>query len=268
MTKEAAELRSYELRKKKKTGLFRRKEASLAQVLFPGVCPEEYSDNEPIPAFVELVESQKTHLPFQYYDLPTCEEPHDAIQRRFRQRKNLGSRLMGYKLRMSPYTFPTKVSKGCTPLCFVEVGSKKLTWLRKLIDRQYRVHLTLDNLPVLMRSKELNYAMRGYPIGFKAPVASTGLEHDEYFFFNHLKFTINYREAPNEFEGVRIIGFDVHPVSIRHNFGSEEDEKKMEQLHGGVEVDQKLIEKVHEIMYSYEVHWQETDIPWSDRWDV
>eukprot|EP00986_Skeletonema_menzelii_P012542 scaffold6954_cov144-Skeletonema_menzelii.AAC.3 len=209
MTKEAAELRSYELRKKKKKGLFRRKEASLAQVLFPGVSPEEYSDNEPIPAFVELVDSEKTQLPFQYYDLPTCEEPHDAIQRRFRQRKNLGSRLMGYKLRMSPYSFPTKVDKGCTPLCFVEVGAKKLTWLRRLIDRQYRIHLTLDKLPVLMRSKELNYAMRGYPIGFKAHEASTGLEHDEYFFFNHLKFTITYREEPNEFEGVRIIGFDV-----------------------------------------------------------
>jgi len=305
MTKEAAELRSYELRKKKKKGLFRRKEASLAQVLFPGVSPEEYNDNEPIPAFVELVDSQKTQLPFQYYDLPTCKEPHDAIQRRFRQRKNLGSRLMGYKLRMSPYSFPTKVNKGCTPLCFVEVGDKKLNWLRKLIDRQYRIHLTLDKLPVLMRSKELNYAMRGFPIGFKAHKASTGLEHDEYYFFNHLKFTITYREEPNEFEGVRIIGFDVHPVSIRHDFGTVEDEQKFDQLHGGAEVDQRAIEKVRgeplstcnqdfaprndpetylslsgdftkpmmnvkstKFMYSYEVHWQETDIPWSDRWDV
>ncbi|KAL7452665.1 hypothetical protein ACHAWC_008152, partial [Mediolabrus comicus] len=233
MTKEAAELRSYELRKKKKKGLFRR------------VSPEEYKNNEPIPAFVELVESQKTQLPFQYYDLPTCEEPHEVIQRRFRQRKNLGSRLMGYKLRMSPYSFPTKVNLGCTALCFVEVGGKKLTWLRKLIDRQYRIHLTLDKLPVLMRSKELNYALRGYPIGFKAPIAATGLKHDEYFLFNHLKFTITYREEPDEFEGVRIIGFDVHPVSIRHNLGNEEDEKKLEQFQGGAEVDHKFIEKVH-----------------------
>ena len=72
MTKEAAELRSYELRKKKKKGLFRRKEASLAQVLFPGASPEEYSEREPVPSFVEQAESKRTHLPFDFYDLPSC----------------------------------------------------------------------------------------------------------------------------------------------------------------------------------------------------
>ncbi len=66
MTKEAAELRSYELRKKKKKGILKRKEASLAQVLFPGASPEEYVAGERIPAFVELVESKKTQLPFEY----------------------------------------------------------------------------------------------------------------------------------------------------------------------------------------------------------
>ena len=100
MTKEAAELRSYELRKKKRKGLLKRREASLAQVLFPGASPEEYADSEPVPAFVELVESKKTQLPFEFYDLPTCPEPAEKIQKRFRQRRNLGSRLMGQKLQM------------------------------------------------------------------------------------------------------------------------------------------------------------------------
>src|SRR5210317_2045072 len=114
MTKEAAELRSYELRKKKKKGLLRRKEASLAQVLFPGASPEDYQQGEPVPAFVEQVESKRTHLPFEFYDLPSCPEPAEKIQKRFRQRKNLGSRLMGYKLQMAPYNFPTKKDKDCT----------------------------------------------------------------------------------------------------------------------------------------------------------
>ena len=109
MTREAAELRSYELRKKKRKGLFKRKEASLAQVLFPGASPEEYNQGEPVPAFVELVESKKTQLPFEFYDLPTCPQPAEKIQKRFRQRRNLGSRLMGHKLQMAPYSFPTKV---------------------------------------------------------------------------------------------------------------------------------------------------------------
>ena len=289
MTKEAAELRSYELRKKKRKGLLKRREASLAQVLFPGASPEEYNESEPIPAFVELVESKKTQLPFEYYDLPTCPQPAEKIQKRFRQRRNLGSRLMGHKLQMAPYNFPVKRDKECTPLCVVEVGGKKLRWLRKLVDRQYRVHLTLDQLPVLMRSKELNYAVRGYPVGFKAPPSYTGLKEDEFYLYNHLKFTITYREEPSEFEGVRITGFDVHPVSITHELGESnldfetnlEASNKKEDF-STCSADNSPVNEPEtylalrsgstgetmKILYSYEVNWVDSDIPWADRWDV
>lgn len=289
MTKEAAELRSYELRKKKRKGILRKKEASLAQVLFPGASPEEYGDHEPVPAFVELVESKKTQLPFEFYDLPTCPEPAEKIQKRFRQRRNLGSRLMGHKLQMAPYNFPAKVSKDCTPLCVVEVGGKKLRWLRKLVDRQYRIQITLDQLPVLMRSKELNYAVRGYPVGFKAPPSYTGLKEDEFYLYNHLKFTITYREEPSEFEGIRITGFDVHPVSIQHKFGDEkvdletnleaanvkdgwstcgEGESPVNEPETYLPLRSGSTGESMKVLYSYEVKWQESDIPWADRWDV
>eukprot|EP01082_Thalassiosira_pseudonana_P012932 g11708.t1 g11708 contig6:429798-431930(+) len=274
MTKEAAELRSYELRKKKHKGLFKRKEVSLVQVLFPGASPEEYSENEPVPAFVELVSSKRTQVPFEYYDLPTCDEPNETIQKRFRQRKNLGSRLIGHsKMKLTPYKFVAKGDMPCTPLCVVEVGGRNLKWLRKLVDQQYRVHLTLDQLPVLMRSKELNYAVRGYPLGFKASAASTGLREDEYFFYNHLKFTVTYREDPEEFEGVRVTGFDVHPVSITHrpedgmstcnkDFSPVNDPSSYLDLRTGPTGEDM------KIYYSYEVIWQQSDIPWADRWDV
>mmetsp|Transcript_4918 Transcript_4918/g.10741 ORF Transcript_4918/g.10741 Transcript_4918/m.10741 type:complete len:719 (-) Transcript_4918:266-2422(-) len=286
MTKEAAELRSYELRNKKKKGLLKRREASLAQVLFPGASPEEYGQGEAVPAFAELVESKKTQLPFEFYDLPTCPEPSDKIKKRFRRRKNLGSRLMGHDLKLSPYNIATKQSKGCTPLCMVEIGGKKLRWMRKLVDRQYRIHLTLDQLPVLMRSKELNYAVRGYPIGFKALASSTGLQDDQYFMYNHFKFTITYREDPGEFEGIRITGFDVHPVSIAHKKVSkdevmQENGERQEpystctsEVSPVNDPDTYLPLRVGptgedmRILYSYEVYWEKSDIPWADRWDV
>jgi len=181
------------------------------------------------------------------------------------------------------------MSKQCTPLCVVEVGGKKLRWLRKLVDRQYRIHLTLDQLPVLMRSKELNYAVRGYPVGFKAPPSYTGLKEDEFYLYNHLKFTITYREEPSEFEGVRVTGFDVHPVSITHQFGDEkvdlETNLEAANKKDGWSTCSDGVSPVNEpetylalrsgstgesmkILYSYEVTWQESDIPWADRWDV
>ncbi|KAL7465126.1 hypothetical protein ACHAXS_005457 [Conticribra weissflogii] len=288
MTKEAAELRSYELRNKKKKGLLKRREASLAQVLFPGASPEEYGLGEAVPAFAELVESKKTQLPFEFYDLPTCPEPSDKIKKRFRRRKNLGSRLMGHDLKLSPYNFATKQSKGCTPLCMVEIGGKKLRWMRKLVDRQYRIHMTLDQLPVLMRSKELNYAVRGYPVGFKAPPSYTGLKEDEFYLYNHLKFTVTYREEPEEFEGIRITGFDVHPVSIAHKVDDvkvEEGKILENSASSSFPTCTRESSPVNEpdtylalrsgasgedmkVLYSYEVNWVESEIPWADRWDV
>ena len=68
-TKQAAALRSYELRKKKMRGMFRKREKSLSSILFPGLSPEEYQKYEAIPMNVELVESRKTQVPYKYYDL-------------------------------------------------------------------------------------------------------------------------------------------------------------------------------------------------------
>ena len=95
--------------------------------------------------------------------------------------------------------------------------------MRDLIRKWYRVQLYLDDLPVLMRQKGLKYyAARGHPLGFVAPPSSTGLEMDELYLYNHLRFTITYQENPSAFEGVRITGFDVHPVAIEHQHDGEE----------------------------------------------
>lgn len=158
-TKEAAALRSYELRKKKTRGIIRKREKSISSILFPGMAPEEYNKNELIPINVELVESRKTQVPYKFYDLPVCQPPKEAAVRKVR--KNLGARLQGYKPQATPYEIRVGQDKSCTPICMVSIGGRKLRWLRKLVERQYRVHINLDQLPVLMRSRELNYAVRG-----------------------------------------------------------------------------------------------------------
>ena len=64
------------------------------------------------------------------------------------------------------------------------MDTKTVRWVRKLVKAQYRVQLTLDRLPVLMRSKEYNYAVRGYPVGFQAPASFEALEAGEFYMFN------------------------------------------------------------------------------------
>jgi len=278
-TKEAAALRSYRLRSKKRYGVFRKKEKSLADVLFPGVAPEEYESMEPIAIYADLVESRKNPVPYEYYDLPFCPEPQESkYKRRRRERKNLGSRLQGHDLKVAPFDLRVKSNKGCTVICNTHMDTKTLKWMRNLVKAQYRVQLMLDRLPVLMRSKEYNYAVRGYPVGFQAPASFQELETGEYYLFNHLKFIVTYHEDPTAFEGTRIVGFDVHPVSIQHASPNEAVDEKSEigtcdgssvfnEPSQYLQLKQKGNEAL-QVVYSYEVEWVESDLTWADRWDV
>merc|ERR1719203_2114494 len=269
-------------RRYRRRGILRRKDTSVASLLFPGVAPEEYASDDLIPMWVELVESKKTQVPFDYYDLPVCPGPSvGALQR---MRKNLGAKLQGYNIKPSPYAIRTLNDIGCTAVCMVKITPKKLRWLRKLVERQYRVHVSLDGLPVLMRSKDLNYAVRGYPVGFKAPPSFTGLKQDEYYLYNHLRFTISYNKDPS-FEGSRIVGFDAHPVSILHEFDDEvKSDSKLETCdpEKGEKVindpssylalrmadDETPVKNTLDVVYSYEVDWVPSKLQWSDRWDI
>ena len=281
-TPEAALLRDYRLRNKKRRGIIRKKEASLAQVLFPGVSPEEYNNGEQVWMYVDLVESSKTQVPFEFYDLPGCKMPLRGTSLRTKKmRKNLGSRLQGHDMKPAPFDLTVKRDMGCTPICQVALGGKKLRWMRKLVERQYRVQLQLDTLPVLMRSKELNYAVRGYPIGFKAPPSpqQTAPKND-YFLYNHLKFQITYHEDPSQFDGVRITGFDVHPVSVKHELpanGGRVSSTSSLSTCSGMKVENDAANFLAmtfqedtslDIVYSYDVQWIKNDLAWTDRWDV
>jgi transmembrane 9 superfamily member 2/4 len=282
-TKEAAAMRDYQLRKKKRKGLLRRRQADLASILFPGVSPENYMPNEPIWAITDLVHSKKTQVPFEFYDLPGCPKPEGKNwMTSLKQRRNLGVRLQGNELMPAPFPLRVTQHESCKPLCRVSIGSKKVRWMRKLVERQYRIQMSLDQLPVLMRSKELNYAVRGYPVGFKAPPSYTGLEEDEYYLYNHVKFTISYQEDPSLFEGIRITGFDVHPVSIKHELGDGEITAKSvistcngpdaEEVNNDPSTYLRLrlgaTGEDLEVIYSFEVVWQASELPWADRWDV
>lgn len=154
-TEEAAALRKYQLRKKKRKGLLRKKEADLASVLFPGVSPEVYADREEIMIYTDVVNSKKTQVPFEFYDLPECPAPIMTETRKKTQRKNLGACLQGLELKPAPYAMKVKKDVPCTPVCLFKIKATKLRWLRRLVERQYRVQLTLDSLPVLVLAQSL-----------------------------------------------------------------------------------------------------------------
>lgn len=267
MTKEAAELRSQHLRKKKP---FMKKSISISSLLFPGTTPQFYSAGEHLPILAELVESRKTQLPVKYFQIPSmCAEPSKAELATMEifhklKRKNLGQQLMGSQAtKMTKYSITVGESQTCVPLCERSLVSKDVKFLRRLIDKQYRVHLTLDSLPVLVRSKTHNYALRGFPIGFK--------RNGEYYLYNHLKFVIYYKNAnagDTNDRSIVITGFDVIAVSIDHD--TQACSSITEPLVNRKDSFLKLPTENNDfnILSSYEVEWESSDIEWADRWDI
>ena len=293
-TPDAAALRNYRLRNKKRKGLLRRKQTTLAQVLFPGVSPNNYRAGELLFILTDLAESKKTPIPYEYYDLPmNCDAPKfvnadKSVLRNIMERQNLGSRLQGHKVEPAPYTVRTLENQPCKISCINALTSKNVRRIRKLVARQYRIQLSLDQLPVLMRSKEYNYAARGYPIGFKAPNQAAAqmskrmrrkeLDNGEMFLYNHFHFVIHYQMVENDDEDsqnvVRITGFDVHPVSYSHDLDT--GKQKGDQCeHGHLDNDPNHYLALPEdppeslrIAMSYEVEFVKSSTDWTDRWDV
>ena len=60
---------------------------------------------------------------------------------------------------------------------------------------------------------ELGFLTRGYPIGFTATPPNSKKSH--HYLFNHVRIIVRYHEDPLEFEGSRIVGFEVVPFSIK-----------------------------------------------------
>ena len=265
-TEKSIMMRNYHLRNIKRRG-------SLSRIFFSDASPQEYQTMEKVSIYANLVNSKKTQIPYEFYDLPGCPyQVESGNQKKRRERKNLGARLQGHDMKPAPFLVDTLEDKPCTVMCRIKLEGKKLRWTKFLIERQYRVQLQLDGLPVLMRSAEFNYAIHGYPVGFRHDDDSD--VYDDYL-YNHLKFAITYVDIEGR-DGIHITGFDVHPVSINHIIpdsgsgasstcvGMDVENHPSNYLsltsHIGHSVD---------VIFSYDVTWiRNENLLWADRWDV
>lgn len=261
------------LKKRKRKGLLKKKETTLADVLFPGASPEEFPGGKVMQITVDTVTSRKTQLPFAYYKLPVCTPDEiKSVKFKSRKRKNLGERLMGKSLEsLSLYDVKVLEDKPCTQLCTKHYDYKTIKRMKKLVSREYDVQLSLDGLPAHVQ-KPNGHVIRGYPLGSK--LINEALEKTSYLLHNHVKLTIQYNEKDAAPGFVRIVGFGVKPVSIAH------DEQKLSDTCGTGPVrnkeetllflkpDKSNKGKSLPVVYSYEVQWEKTDTAWTDRWDI
>ncbi|KAI3889614.1 hypothetical protein MKW92_012228 [Papaver armeniacum] len=177
----------------------------------------------------EQIDLSKTQLPYSYYSIPYC-SPESIVD----NAENLGEVLRGDRIENSPYVFKMRVPEMCNIICRKTLDAKSTKEFKEKISDEYRVNI----------SESAIMYQHGYLVGLKENIPDKDEKH---FIHNHLQFTVKYHKDPAT-DLSRIVGFEVKPFSSSDSPQEVEENK--------------------EIIFTYDVEFQESDIKWASRWDT
>mmetsp|Transcript_16457 Transcript_16457/g.39314 ORF Transcript_16457/g.39314 Transcript_16457/m.39314 type:complete len:680 (-) Transcript_16457:192-2231(-) len=266
----------------------------------PGVAPRAFKDGEAVNMKVQTLVSTETPLQFDYYQLPFCEpgQIKDLPE-------NLGEALAGEKAHTSAFDARMKVDEYCKTLCRKKYSPQQMEEFQDFAILEYRVNMRLDSLPIAEMNrfaydddpeKTIEMYNLGYALGGKLEDALSNSEKpeapaDSYVLNNHLRFKILYHpaatrgagsslEEEEEEAGSFIVGFQVVPYSIKHTYNGRFNESGIPyvKLSSCVQPPKGLFEahvpqlidpvKGGEVIWTYDVEWEESSVKWASRWDV
>uniref|UniRef100_A0A915E919 Transmembrane 9 superfamily member n=1 Tax=Ditylenchus dipsaci TaxID=166011 RepID=A0A915E919_9BILA len=201
--------------------------------------------------FVNKLDSDQSVIPYEYHSFDFCVGSEN-------ESGNLGQVLFGERIRPSPYKINFKKNTECALLCDKEYKSsdsnhqEKLRLLQRGMKLNYQQHWIIDNMPANPN--------RTYSVAIQEP--------DSYYLFNTVDIRIEYREMSNDPNflddkiGGRIIRIKVQPKSVKH--------ESKDKLNCGPNASPQAIsqkDKDVNVIFSYSVVWEPTDVKWSSRWD-
>ncbi|KAL2534083.1 Transmembrane 9 superfamily member 7 [Abeliophyllum distichum] len=246
--------------------------SSVHSFYLPGVAPRDFQRGDELQVKVNKLSSIKTQLPYDFYYLKYCMP--DKIMN---IAENLGEVLRGDRIENSVYTFNMREEQPCKVACRVRLDAKAAKNFKEKIDDEYRVNMILDNLPVAVLrqrrdgSPSTTYE-HGFPVGSKGNYA--GSKEERHFINNHLSFRVMYHRDP-ETDAARIVGFEVSPNSINHEYKEWDDKnpqlttcnQNTKNIIQGSTVPQE-VDTDKEVVFTYDVTYKESDIKWASRWDT
>ncbi|RWR78072.1 transmembrane 9 superfamily member 7-like protein [Cinnamomum micranthum f. kanehirae] len=236
----------------------------------PGVAPQDFGKGDVLQVKVNKLSSTKTQLPYDYYFLNYC-KPRKIMN----SAENLGEVLRGDRIENSVYTFKMRQEQSCKVACKMTLDSESAKNFKEKIDDEYRVNMILDNLPVavLMERRDgtqSTHYEHGFLVGFKGNYA--GSKDNKHFIHNHLSFRVMYHKDL-ETDAARIVGFEVTPHSINHEYKGDWDDKNPQLVTCNKNMIQgstnpQEVEKDKEVIFTYDVSFKPSDIKWASRWDT
>ena len=163
------------------------------------------------------------------------------------------------------------VNRSCNVLCSKQYDQHAVKKFVARVSEDYSINWIVDNLPAattgITRDNSVLYS-RGFPLGGRAQDGS-------YYIYNHVRITLKYHSS-EEYDGKRIVGFDVHPMSVRHALKEDGTLAHCDATKGISPTD------VHDHMFitgpdatattkvtwSYDVFWVPSNVRWASRWDI
>lgn len=247
----------------------------------PGVAPIDYMPNEPVELKVNRMTSSKTQLPLDYYDLPFCQP--EKIKK---SAENLGEILSGDRIENTPYAIRMFEDVTCQVLCrkvYTDDDAKKFV---RRIEDEYNVNFILDNLPaatqVPLTNSDLTIKLyeHGHRVGGTIIVTDADGNEDknipyQHFLYNHLRFTIKFHVPDESSPAARVVGLEIEPFSVNHKYKGPWEKVDQNSLCRDEELAHNFdgdypqkIDKGGEVIWTYDIKWEESPVKWASRWDV
>uniref|UniRef100_A0A0D3H330 Transmembrane 9 superfamily member n=1 Tax=Oryza barthii TaxID=65489 RepID=A0A0D3H330_9ORYZ len=209
--------------------------------------------------------SIEIQITYSYYSLPFC-RPDNLTE----SAPTLWQLLHGDRQQRSPYQFEMRVPKKCQIVCRVLVGEKEAKELMEKMEDEYRVNMALDNLPLSIPIRRIDkddfFYQHGYHIGE---------EHKRYFIHNHLSFLVRYKRDIDT-SASTIVAYEVKPFSVKHQYEAQWNGANSRLSTCDANANRFIlssdsppeIEVGEEIIFTYDVNFEESDIKWASRWDA
>jgi len=201
--------------------------------------------------------SRSAIIPYGYPKLNICNS-----KRIKRVEDTLGEILTGNLYYSTEYLTKVNEDTFCNILCYSNLTENDVHFWQKLIRRRYFINLVADKLPAGLiyynnktKQTTLSY-FEGIPLGYR--------KNDQYYIYNHLQFHILLNKIDED--RYNVVGFNILPMSIEHNGSIPNCVGKAKLLLENFSRAPQAL-KEGKILFTYDVVYEYSDIPFASRWD-
>ena len=201
--------------------------------------------------------SYRAIIPFGYNKLNICQS-----KKIYKAEDTLGEILTGDSYYTTGYTANTNEDKFCQVLCYNTFDEKNVKIYKKLIKRRYFSNWVVDKLPagMILYNQETQHTslkyFNGIPLGFYS--------NESYYIYNHLQFHILLNKVDEN--KYNVVGFNILPLSIKHDDSNPICSKTAKDMLQNFELSHQPL-KEGNILFTYDVVFEYSDITFASRWD-